>query len=176
MTKFHFYTQNHDIRKGVTVLNKYISEKDFNFQMKEIQKRNLSLERKRKLDEERRKGRTEPKMPSASKMVLLGVIVLCVQIVIFCEYAMLTLGDASSMYVLIGIPAALAPIVWGYYSKSKAENVAGGIVYESAMAEMRTKDKDEPADSIAYESAMAETHPKDEDKHEADNSSGNAAG
>lgn len=176
MIKFHFYTQNHDIRKGVIALNKYISEKEFHFQMKEIQKRNLSLERKRKLDEERRKGRTEPKMPSASKMVLFGVIALCVQIVIFCEYAMLTLGDASSMYVLIGIPAALAPVIWGYYSKSKAENMAGGIVYESAMAEIRSKDKDEPADSIVYESTTAETRPKDEDKHEANNSSGDAAG
>lgn len=119
---------------------------------------------------------TKRKSFSTSKLILLGMILLCLQIVFFCEYAMLTLGDTSAMYVLIGIPAALAPIIWGYYGKSKAENVAGGIVYESAMAEMRTKDKDEPADSIAYESAMAETHPKDEDRHKADNSSGNAAG
>lgn len=136
-------------------MNKYISEKEFDFKMKEIQKRNLSMERKRKLDEEKKKGRTGTKAPSASKIVLLGMISLCVQIVIFCEYAMLTLGDASSMYVLIGIPAALAPIIWGYYSKSKAENVAGGIVYESAMAKMRSKD---------------------EVRHETDNSTGDAAG
>ena len=50
-------------------MNKYISEKDFNFQMKEIQKRNLSMERKRRLDAERKKGLAKPKTPSASKMV-----------------------------------------------------------------------------------------------------------
>ena len=151
-------------------MNKYISEKDFNFQMKEIQKRNLSMERKRRLDAERKKGLAKPKTPSASKMVLLGVIVLCVQIVVFCEYAMLTLGDTSAMYVLIGIPAALAPIIWGYYGKSKAENVSGGIVYESAMAEMRSKNENEPADGAVYESVTTETRSKNE------GSSSNAAG
>lgn len=66
-------------------------------------------------------------------------ILLCVQIVAFCEYAMMTLCDTSALYVLIGIPAALAPIIWGYYSKSKAENTAGGIVYDTAMAEILNK-------------------------------------
>lgn len=69
------------------------------------------------------------------------MILLCVQIVVFCEYAMMTLYDASSLYVLIGIPAALAPIIWGYYSKSKAENTVGGIVYDTAMAEMQMQNE-----------------------------------
>lgn len=58
---------------------------------------------------------------------------MCFQIVLFCEYAIITLADASAMYALIGIPVALAPIIWGYYSKSKAENTSGGIVYDMAM-------------------------------------------
>ena len=69
---------------------------------------------------------------SYSKFVLLGMI-MCFQIVLFCEYAIITLADASAMYALIGIPVALAPIIWGYYSKSKAENTSGGIVYDMAM-------------------------------------------
>lgn len=80
----------------------------------------------------------ERKLPSTSKLVLLGVILLCVEIVFFCEYAMLKLGDASSMYVLIGMPVALAPVIWGYYSKSKAENTSGGIIYETTMAQLNT--------------------------------------
>lgn len=116
---------------------RYISEKEFNTQLKRIQKENESKERVRKLKEEKDKGRKKIKFPSTSKLILLGVIILCVQIVFFCEYAMLTLYDASSLYVLIGIPAALAPIIWGYYSKSKAENTQGGIVYETAMERMR---------------------------------------
>ena len=70
---------------------------------------------------------------SYSKFVLLGMIIMCFQIVLFCEYAIVTLADASAMYALIGIPVALAPIIWGYYSKSKAENTSGGIVYDMAM-------------------------------------------
>lgn len=120
---------------------KYISEKEFNFRMKEIQKENLSKERARKLKEEKQKGKSKRKIPSTSKLILLGMILLCVQIVIFCEYAMMTLYDASSLYVLIGIPVALAPIIWGYYSKSKAENTVGGIVYDTAMAEMQMQNE-----------------------------------
>lgn len=109
--------------------------------MKEIQRDNLAKERARKLREEKRKGKIKHKLPSTSKLILLGMILLCVQIVIFCEYAMMTLCDTSALYVLIGIPAALAPIIWGYYSKSKAENTAGGIVYDTAMAEMQMKNE-----------------------------------
>lgn len=118
---------------------RYISEKEFNFRMKEIQRENLSKERERRLKYEKQKGKQKLKLPSTSKLILLGMILLCVQIVIFCEYAMMTLYDASSLYVLIGIPAALAPIIWGYYSKAKAENTAGGIVYDTAMAEMQMR-------------------------------------
>ena len=109
--------------------------------MKEIQKENLSKERARKLKDEKRKGKQKRKLPSTSKLILLGMILFCVQIVIFCEYAMMTLYDASSLYVLIGIPAALAPIIWGYYSKSKAENTVGGIVYDTVMAEMQMQNE-----------------------------------
>lgn len=119
---------------------------------------------------------TKRKPLSTSKLILLGMILLCLQIVFFCEYAMLTLGDTSAMYVLIGIPAALAPIIWGYYGKSKAENVSGGIVYESAMAEMRSKSENEPADSTVYESVTTETRFKNEGGYETDNSPGNVAG
>ena len=32
----------------------------------------------------------------------------------------------------------IAPVIFGYYSKSKAENTEGGIVYETAMKEQET--------------------------------------
>ena len=120
---------------------KYISEKEYNAQLKQIQRDNESRERARKLKEEKKKGRPKRKLPSTSKLILLGMIVMCVQIVIFCEYAMMTLYDTSSLYVLIGIPVALAPTIWGYYSKAKAENTAGGITYDIAMAEMQNRNE-----------------------------------
>ena len=136
----------------------------------------MSKNNSRDLKLKRHDKMTKRKPLSTSKLILLGMILLCLQIVFFCEYAMLTLGDTSAMYVLIGIPAALAPIIWGYYGKSKAENVSGGIVYESAMAEMRSKSENEPADSTVYESVTTETRFKNEGGYETDNSPGNAAG
>ena len=115
---------------------KYLSEKEFNAKMKRIKTENLTKKRKAQLKEERKKGNPQKKVFSTSKIVLIGMILICVEIVLFCEYAMLKLMDTSSMYVLIGIPVALAPIIWGYYSKSKAENTSGGIVYETAMAQL----------------------------------------
>lgn len=80
-------------------------------------------------------NKNKKKKFSTSKIALWCVIVICIQIIIFAEYAMLKTGDLSSMYVLIGIPAALAPTMLGYLSKSKAENSVGGITYETAMRE-----------------------------------------
>ncbi|MZT65214.1 hypothetical protein GT674_04240 [Blautia sp. BIOML-A1] len=41
----------------------------------------------------------------------------------------------SDSDALLGIVASLAPVIFGYYSKSRAENTEGGIVYETAMKE-----------------------------------------
>ena len=70
---------------------------------------------------------------STSKMVLWGVIFLCLEIVVFCEWAMIYTRDLSAMYVLIGIPAALAPTIMSYMYKSRKENTVGGIVYDTVM-------------------------------------------
>lgn len=125
---------------------KGVSEKEYSLRLKQIQKENEAKERARKLKEEKRKGRKKIKLPSTSKLILLGMILLCAQIVLFCEYAMMKLYDASSLYVLVGIPAALAPIIWGYYSKAKAENTSGGLIYDMAMAEMQMNNDEEISD------------------------------
>ena len=114
----------------------FISEKEYEARMKKIKDSNASKERKRKLKEEKRKNMPKLKLPSTSKLILIGAVLLCLEIVIFCEYAMIILGDTSAMYVLIGIPATLIPIIWGYYSKAKAENTVGGIVFEKTMMQM----------------------------------------
>lgn len=120
----------------------YISEKEYEARMKKIKHDNVSRERKRKLREEKRKHLPKFKLPSTSKLILLGAILLCLQIVIFCEYVMITLGDTSAMYVLIGIPATLIPVIWSYYSKAKAENTQGGITYDMAMMQMNQQTED----------------------------------
>lgn len=72
---------------------------------------------------------------STSKLILWATFLMCIQIVLFCEYAIIRLEDASSIYAMIGAPIAFIPVVLGYFSKSKLENTAGGITYEMAMLE-----------------------------------------
>lgn len=121
----------------------YLSEKEYATRLKRVQMDNESKERKRKLREEKNKFRPKIKLPSTSKLVLLVVILLCLEIVFFCQYVMIEFGDISALYTLIGIPVTLVPTIWGYYSKSKAENTAGGITYDMAMAEMNYVGNDE---------------------------------
>ena len=126
---------------------KYMSEKEFDSQLKRIRAKNVTKKRMAilKAEEEKYKAKPKFKLPSTSKLVLFGAILLCLEIVIFCEYVMIELGDTSAMYVLVGIPATLIPVIWGYYSKSKAENTKNGIIYDLAMktAENKTQEDDE---------------------------------
>ena len=72
---------------------------------------------------------------STSKIVLLVVFIMCIEILIFAEIMMNKYGDLSAMYALIGVPVSLVPIVLGYFKKSRIENSASGITYEMAMLE-----------------------------------------
>lgn len=119
----------------------HISNEEYEIELAKIKAENASKERRRKLKEEEKKGKVkrEFKLPSMSKLMLFGIIALCLQIVLFSEYAMIKLQDASAMYALIGIPTAAVAAYLGYVQKSKAENTAGGIVYESAMLEKKQK-------------------------------------
>lgn len=111
----------------------YISEREYKSRMKSIQEENKSKERELNLKKESEKYKRKFKLPSTSKIVLFVSILVCLQIIYFCENIMTESGDTSALYVLIGIPATMAPIIWAYYGKSKAENTVGGIVYETAM-------------------------------------------
>ena len=87
---------------------------------------------------------------STSKIVLLVVFILCIEIVIFSEVMMNKFGDLSAMYALIGVPATLVPTLVSYYHKSAKENSQGGITYDMAMLErqqefmMNNDNDDEP--------------------------------
>lgn len=113
---------------------RYLSEKDFNNRLKQIQAENVQKERLEILKKEKSKYKKKfkVKLPSTSKLILLVASLLCFQIVIFCEYVMFKFQDTSAMYALIGVPASLIPVVLGYYYKAKAENTVGGITYLAA--------------------------------------------
>ena len=113
----------------------YMSDAEYKRKLKKVELKNKSDERKEKL---RAKKNKKYSSLSTSKVVLFTMILICLEIIFFAEYAMISMQNLSAMYALIGIPAALVPIVWGYYSKSKAENTVGGIKYETTMAELNS--------------------------------------
>lgn len=115
---------------------KYLSEAKYNSQLKKIELNNKSKERKKKLREEKRKYSPKFKLPQTSKLVLLVVFLMCIEILIFSQYAMIKLGDINAMYTLISVPVSLVPVCLAYMWKSKAENTSGGIVYERSMYEL----------------------------------------
>lgn len=128
---------------------KAISLKEYNVKMREIKSQNASKLRWNNLKAEKNKYKKKFRFPSTSKIILVCVLILCFEIVLFSEYAMIKLNDASSIYALIGVPAALAPTIWAYYSKAKAENTSGGITYELAMKEFN--------EDISYTDTNTET-------------------
>ena len=115
---------------------RYISEKEYNAEMLRIKHENESKACLRKLKAERAKGRQKKSRSiSNSKLVLWAMVILVFCIAIWFMYESHRLCDLSQAYALLGIVASLAPVIFGYYSKSKAENTEGGIVYETAMKE-----------------------------------------
>ena len=124
-----------------------MTEEEFNHQLERIKERNLQKERIRALKAEAKKGSKNFKLPSTSKMILLVVFLMCIEVLVYCEYAMIALGNAEAMYALIGIPASLVPVCLGYFNKSKEENTVNGIVYETTMEKLR-QGKSENEESV----------------------------
>lgn len=122
---------------------RYISEKEYNAEMLRIKHENESKARLRKLKAERAKGRQKKSRSiSNSKLVLWAMVILVFCIAIWFMYESHRLCDLSQAYALLGIVASLAPVIFGYYSKSKAENTKNGIVYESAMKQFQDNSDD----------------------------------
>lgn len=123
---------------------RYISEKEYNAEMLRIKHENESKARLRKLRAEKAKGRQKKfrNIPT-SKLVLWAMVILVFGIAIWFMYESHRLCDLSQAYALLGIVASLAPVIFGYYSKSKAENTEGGIVYETVMKEQETASNSE---------------------------------
>ena len=115
----------------------YMTKQEYEDALWEIKRKNQEKRRKQKLKEEKNKYKQKKKLPSTSKLILIGAVLLCLEIIVFCEYLMWKTSDLTAMYVLIGIAASLASIVLGYFIKSKAENTSGGLIFESAMEELR---------------------------------------
>lgn len=112
-----------------------MTSREYELELKKIKAQNRQIEMKRNLKAAKVKRFNIPKI-STSKLILVAVLLLNLQIIYFVEKAIMTYGDLSALYALIAIPATLIPTVWAYFSKAKAENCAGGITYDSAMEQL----------------------------------------
>ena len=113
-----------------------MTSREYELELKKIKAQNRQIEMKQNLKAAKVSRFNIPKI-STSKLILVAVLLLNLQIIYFVEKAIMTYGDLSALYALIAIPATLIPTVWAYFSKAKAENCAGGITYDSAMEQLR---------------------------------------
>lgn len=115
---------------------KYLTSREYELELKKIKAKNRQIEMKQNLKAAKVKRFNIPRV-STSKLILVAVLLLNLQIIHFVEKAIMTYGDLSALYALIAIPATLVPTVWAYYAKARAENCTGGITYDSAMEQLR---------------------------------------
>lgn len=127
-----------------------MTNREFQRELEKIKKDNEQKELLRELRSERHRLDEPKKKIPTSKKIVWSCILLVLEIVLFSEFMMWHTGDLSSLYVLIGLVATLAPIIVKFYSKSQAENTKGGIVYDAAFA---PADEDLDLESEADEDA-----------------------
>ena len=115
----------------------YMTKNQYDSKLAKLQRRNENIERRRRLREERMKYWPKFILPSTSKIVLIVAALLCVEILFFCQWMIVKTGDTNCLYAMVGVIMSLASIVLGYFVKSTKQNTAGGITYETAMANMK---------------------------------------
>ena len=115
----------------------YMTKSQYDSKLAKLQKRNESIERKRKLHKERMKHFPKFVLPSTSKIVLIVSAILCLEVLIFCQYMIVVTGDTNALYAMVGSLFTFMAIVLGYFVKSTKENSRDGITFETAMANIQ---------------------------------------
>lgn len=119
-----------------------MTRREYEIEKKRLELRNKQILQQQELDKIKYQYKKPPQKISTSKLVLFCVFVVCIQILMFSEIAMMKYGDFSALYALIGVPVTLVPVVLGYYVKSGKENTKNGITYEMAMLDRQKEESD----------------------------------
>lgn len=112
-----------------------MSKNQFDAKLAKVKRRNEGIEYRRRLWEERTKYWPKFIKPTTSKLMLGVSAVLSFEVIIFCQYMIITTGDMSALYAMVGAAFTFLGTVLGYYAKATRQNSSGGITYESAMAD-----------------------------------------
>lgn len=121
---------------------KSMSEKEFAYRMKQIQRENATRLRIQELRAEEDKYKSKFKLPSWSKMLAVYLFLVLNIVLAYAMVAMWHFNDLQYLGVLITDVAAQILTFLIYAHKSTVENTVGGITYDLAMKEREMRGTD----------------------------------
>lgn len=112
---------------------KKLNDKEYQIELRKIQRNNLYKERNNKLKEEKDKYKKQIKLPSTTKMIAVYLFIILNVVLIYAMVCMWHFSDLSYLGVLITDVVAQILTFIIYCAKSLKENSVGGIVYDMAI-------------------------------------------
>lgn len=114
---------------------KYLSQREYERKLKEVQRENESIDRYNRLKEEKRKVSIDIKKPTTDKLIAIYLFIILNVILVYSMISMWNFADLSCLGVLITDIAGQVITYYIYAKKATAQNTKGGITYDMAMLE-----------------------------------------
>ncbi len=114
---------------------KYLSQREYERKLKEVQRENESIDRYNKLKKEKRKVSIDIKKPTTDKLIAIYLFIILNIILVYSMISMWNFADLSCLGVLVTDIAGQVITYYIYAKKATAQNTKGGITYDMAMLE-----------------------------------------
>lgn len=119
---------------------KYLSQREYERKLKEVQRENESIDRYNKLKKEKRKVSIDIKKPTTDKLIAIYLFIILNVILVYSMISMWNFADLSCLGVLVTDIAGQVITYYIYAKKATAQNTKGGITYDMAMLEHELSD------------------------------------
>ena len=119
---------------------KYLSQREYERKLKEVQRENESIDRYNKLKKEKRKVSIDIKKPTTDKLIAIYLFIILNVILVYSMISMWNFADLSCLGVLVTDIAGQVITYYIYAKKATAQNTKGGITYDMAMLERGLSD------------------------------------
>lgn len=123
----------------MVITMKYLTQREYERKLREIQRENESIERYNKLRQEKRNVQSGIKKPSTDKLIATYLFIILNVVLIYAMFAMWHFADLSYLGVLVTDIAGQVITYYIYAKKATAQNTKGGITYDLAMLEHGTE-------------------------------------
>jgi hypothetical protein len=114
---------------------KYLSQREYERKLKEVQRENESIDRYNKLKKEKHKVSIDIKKPTTDKLIAIYLFIILNVILVYSMISMWNFADLSCLGVLVTDIAGQVITYYIYAKKATAQNTKGGITYDMAMLE-----------------------------------------